>query len=216
MHTISGTSIANVWEESIRLIASKSEKVSDAPSGLLTVRLLNAALTVSDCSSPQVNQASHLSTWPDEYLKEYSEFICTGEVDAHLIRQRMLLEVPGGVSQLDWLRKQLADEESTRRGVIAIWLPHLDCPSERPTGLMYLHFIRDDDKLNLSAFLRSNDAWNAAYPDMHALVSLLRYEAQALGVVPGSFTHFVSDYHIYLHDLSYVKTKLSQQNEKSV
>ena len=52
-------------------------------------------------------------------------------------------------------------------------------------------------RLHLSAHIRSNDAFKAAFMNMYAFTELQRVVAEQLGVEPGEYIHVADSFHIY-------------------
>ncbi len=191
------------------MLAASSGRYSAAPSGMLTTRILNLCLLINKLQDHL--EQSRLSVWGSEYLDQYSDHVCRGGPNVHILRDRMLSEADDSLSQLDWVRRELSDNPSTRRAILVFWNPATDFRSSEPPGMIYCHFIREGKTLHLSVYLRSNDAWNSAYPDMIAFSRLLRQEATRLRLTPGNYSHVVGDYHIYQHDLAYVRMRLGEK-----
>jgi|GEM_PF-5393575 len=207
MLLIEGKGINSTWETSIRMLLSQAEQYVPAPSGMLTARQLNLCMSVQDIRRP--SQLSEYCIWPMDYVEEYSRILTVGGQGEHVLRDRMLREVDRGVSQLEWARNELSRTPPSRRAVVSFWDSPVDCSSHRPPGLVCCHFIRSSQTLNLTLYFRSNDAWNSALPDMFAFCDLLRHESDILGLRPGTYSHFVGDYHIYYHDLAYIIARMN-------
>ena len=57
-----------------------------------------------------------------------------------------------------------------------------------------------EDKLNMTAMLRSNDAWGQALNDMYQLVKIQEDMAKKMQIQVGTYTHFAISYHMYTKD----------------
>lgn len=113
--------------------------------------------------------------------------------------------VPGSapVNQLALVVQSLAKTEHSRRAQAILWKPWDDPQSEHPACLQRLWFRLIGDRLVMSAHMRSNDAYKAAFMNMYAFTALQAEVAKDLSVlldreiVPGQYNHIVDSFHIY-------------------
>ncbi|MFO7945630.1 MAG: thymidylate synthase [Armatimonadota bacterium] len=115
-------------------------------------------------------------------------------------------KVPGidePLNQLDYIVEALAGAPHTRRAQVSIWKPWEDAGIDDPACLQRLWFRVFDDELVLSAHMRSNDAFKAAFMNMYAFTDLQRVVAERLSkrldrqISPTQYNHCVDSFHIY-------------------
>ncbi len=115
-------------------------------------------------------------------------------------------EVPGvedRIDQLDYVVNALAETPHTRRAQVSLWQCWEDAGIDDPACLQRLWFRIFDDELILSAHMRSNDAYKAAFMNMYAFTDLQRIVAERVSeklgrtIVAGQYNHFVDSFHIY-------------------
>ena len=68
---------------------------------------------------------------------------------------------------------------------------------EHPPCLQRLWFRIAGGRLHMTAHMRSNDAFKAAFMNMHAFTELQAEVAAAVGVEPGEYLHIADSFHIY-------------------
>lgn len=85
----------------------------------------------------------------------------------------------------------------TRRAQAVTWQAWNDLEIADPACLQRLWFRVQDNKLNMTVHMRSNDAYKAAYMNMYAFTELQRTVAEEVGVQPGEYIHVADSFHIY-------------------
>lgn len=100
--------------------------------------------------------------------------------------------------QIDWVIELLSTKSSTRRAVIPVYHPK-DCDirhKEVPCTCT-LQFLLRENRLELLAHMRSNDAFIGLPGDVFSFTMIQELVARALGVEIGSYKHFVGSLHLY-------------------
>ena len=103
----------------------------------------------------------------------------------------------GLVDQVAGVIAKLKEVPYTRRAQVVTWQVWNDMNISDPACLQRLWFRISDGKLHMNCHMRSNDAFKAAYMNMHAFTELQRMIAEAIGVVPGEYMHIIDSFHIY-------------------
>lgn len=85
----------------------------------------------------------------------------------------------------------------TRRAQAVTWQVWNDMNISDPACLQRLWFRIADGKLHMNIHMRSNDAFKAAFMNMHAFTELQKMVADAVGVAPGEYIHIADSFHIY-------------------
>jgi len=108
-------------------------------------------------------------------------------------------EVPacGVFNQLDAVVERLQAVPYTRRAQAVTYQVWNDMTIDDPTCLQRLWFRISDGKLHMNCHMRSNDAFKAAFMNMHAFTELQREAAIRLGMEPGHYMHIADSFHIY-------------------
>ncbi len=108
-------------------------------------------------------------------------------------------DVPGvGVTdQIAGVIEKLKASGHTRRAQAVTWQVWNDMNIDDPACLQRMWFRIADGKLNMTAHMRSNDAFKAAFMNMHAFTELQRMVAAEVGVAPGEYIHIADSFHIY-------------------
>ena len=108
-------------------------------------------------------------------------------------------DVPGKglFDQIDAAVTKLKDVPHTRRAQAVTWQVWNDMTVDDPTCLQRLWFRIADGQLHMNIHIRSNDAFKAAFMNMHAFTELQAEMAKRIGVEPGHYMHFADSFHIY-------------------
>ena len=108
-------------------------------------------------------------------------------------------EVPGlGVfDQIAGVVAKLKAAGHTRRAQAVTWQVWNDMNIADPSCLQRLWFRISGGKLHMNVHMRSNDAYKAAFMNMHAFTELQREVARQVGVEPGEYVHIADSFHIY-------------------
>jgi len=107
--------------------------------------------------------------------------------------------VPGGAvhDQIAAAVERLKAVPHTRRAQAVTWQVWNDMTIDDPACLQRLWFRVSSGKLHMNIHIRSNDAFKAAFMNMHAFTELQREMAAEIGVEPGEYMHFADSFHIY-------------------
>ncbi len=108
-------------------------------------------------------------------------------------------DVPGRglTDQIAGVIAKLKAVPFTRRAQAVTWQVWNDMNISDPACLQRLWFRIADGKLHMNIHMRSNDAFKAAFMNMHAFTELQKMVADALGVAPGEYIHIADSFHIY-------------------
>jgi len=107
------------------------------------------------------------------------------------------------INQLELIVDELTQAPHTRRAQAILWKPGMDNRGEHPPCLQRLWCRIFDDQLVMSAHIRSNDAFKAAYMNMYAFTELQKLLAERLSdrrgrqIHAGQYNHIADSFHIY-------------------
>ncbi|NLO74156.1 MAG: hypothetical protein GX100_08655 [candidate division WS1 bacterium] len=107
------------------------------------------------------------------------------------------------VDQLGYVVDALGSAPESRRAQATLWKPWEDGKTEHPACLQRLWFRLINDRLVMSAHMRSNDAFKAAFMNMYAFTELQRKMAGQLSkrlgreIAVGQYNHIADSFHIY-------------------
>jgi thymidylate synthase len=119
------------------------------------------------------------------------------------------------INQWDSVVRVLREDPDSKRAFIQVFSPaELLQPGNIDVactlGLQY--FIREG-ALHAAGFMRANDAFRGSVSDVFAFTFLQELMANELGLKLGTYTHFVSTYHVYDADLPRVRATLDDPRE---
>lgn len=197
------------WENGVR-IATQYDREGDPRS-----RDVSLMLSVADAfAEPRIHRAMPGGIYD---LEVYRQEVVDGIHDhwiapeegkwQYTYHERIeAYSVPGldePVNQLDYVVEALCEAPFTRRAQISIWKPWEDAGIDDPACLQRLWFRIFDDELVMTAHMRSNDAFKAAFMNMYAFSEIQRVVAERVSerldrqIRPTQYNHMVDSFHIY-------------------
>jgi thymidylate synthase len=242
--TAAGKSLAEAWENSLLCLYEAGGRIPTEYDANLDGSVNEPSLdctmmmVVTDPSSePFIHRA-----FPGglEDLEEYRQEVLDGIKD-HWVRdpedktderweytyhQRLFkYEVPGYKGKIDQLARavdKLAKSPITRRVQAITWQPWIDLDCYDPACLqsIWLRCMPDENKiwyLNMDVRFRSRDAYDAAYMNCFALISLQERLAKELSakmnkeVRLGRYADLSDSYHIYGRKLPHFRDNFMKQ-----
>jgi hypothetical protein len=106
---------------------------------------------------------------------------------------------PRTVDQFPIITERLRADPDTRQAVVTLWDPEYDAKGgkqDHPCTTAFNFRIRDG-RLNMTTFMRSNDAyWGWPY-DVYQFCLVQNTMANVLGVRLGTYTHHAASFHLY-------------------
>jgi len=105
--------------------------------------------------------------------------------------------LPGAINQIERCVEMLRECGFTRRAQAVTWKVWDDLGIHDPACLQRLFFRIQHGKLNMTAHMRSNDAYKAAFMNMYAFVELQAHVAASVGVQVGEYCHIADSFHVY-------------------
>ena len=119
------------------------------------------------------------------------------EYTYHQRLRRYDVPTRGVFDQIEGVAARLAAAPHTRRAQAVTYQVWNDMNIDDPTCLQRLWFRISDGRLHMNCHMRSNDAFKAAFMNMHAFTELQAELAERLGVQVGSYMHIADSFHIY-------------------
>jgi len=199
---ITADTISEAWEKGIRAILRKYKKTGEkviTERDTTSIEIENLVFSINNPLSQPRYSALHPNP---EYLKTYSENILDFKYQKDVYSRMVCTEYnETNINQLDDVVEKLKSKWFTSKAVITIWDPYIDIDSDHPPCTCLVQFYIRNNKLHLTSFFRSNDAWLCSHGDMIALTNLQKKVSEAIGVEIGHYTHFACCYHIYEYDI---------------
>lgn len=193
---IDGKNLLEVWKKSIFALLSLDTLVP-TDRNLDTYEYANMVLNVTE----PLKNLDELRSFEEQRNIDYSSASIRTYWDNVENRvKKYYRSSRSTINQLDEVTSKLHDNPYTRHGYISIWSPFTDLKDSYPTCLIGLYFIIRNDKLNMTAIMRSNDSWGQALNDMYELVAIQKKVADELKIKVGTYSHFAMSYHLYTKD----------------
>ena len=195
MH-IEGVTILDVWKKSVNFLLSKCELVP-TDRNLDTYEFENVVLKVTK----PLDGLNELFDFEKKRHKDYYSKVIKEYWDNIYKRLKKYMHSSRtSINQFDEIKSKLKSNPYTRHAYISIWSPFYDLKDQYPACLIGLYFVIRNEKLNMTAILRSNDSWGQALNDMYELVMIQDKMAKELGIDIGIYSHFAMSYLLYTKD----------------
>lgn len=200
------TTLAEAWEQSM-IYALSSFKGTDpllrlipTERGAKAIELENVVLKID---KPLADDRISKLYPKNDYLAKYSKQLLDQSYHDQVYSRMTILRDASGktIDQQSDIIFKLKESWYSRRAVISIWNPSEDIQSEHPPCICLLQFYVRNNKLCLTSFYRSNDAWLCAPSDMIAITDVQKNVADELSIPIGTYSHFAVSYHIYDYDI---------------
>lgn len=201
--------VVATWEQGAR-IPTQYDQPGDPPSRDVTLVLAVA----EPFAEPRIHRALPGGIYDLEvYRQEVIDGIHDSWIDpeegkwSYTYHERLVnYAVPGhqqAVNQLDYIVAALSAAPYTRRAQAVLWKSWEDAGYEHPPCLQRIWCRIFDEELVLSAHIRSNDAYKAAFMNMYAFTELQKVIAERVSqrldreIQVGQYNHIVDSFHIY-------------------
>jgi len=112
---------------------------------------------------------------------------------------------PKIMSQLSYIRNILWHDPWTRQAVLTIWRENPPATKDVPCTITMQFIRRPLEYLNLTVYMRSQDAWLGFPYDIHNFTCLQLILASILGLKPGKFTLIQGSFHAYESDFEMIE-----------
>lgn len=146
----------------------------------------------------------------EQYTQEMLDGILDFEIDKgnweYTYHDRMTnfhREERKNINQVQFVIDELKRNPYSRRAVISIRSADdmsIDCAD--PACMQHIQFFMRDNALHCKVLFRSNDAIEASFNNMYALIRLQERIANELGYEVGTYTHRANSFHCYAKDFS--------------
>lgn len=122
-----------------------------------------------------------------------------------------------GFDQIEKIIELLQVDPLSRRAVINLNVPNENVieTKDEPCTIA-LQFLIRDDCLHCTTMMRSNDVWFGFPYDVAFFTELQKYIADRLNVNYGTYTHFVTSFHLYDRDYDKISSIVKYPNYKSI
>jgi thymidylate synthase (methanogen type) len=195
---IESNSFSDAWEKSIFQIIEEGEWIP-AERGNRTIELRNVFFCItSPLTKPQI---SSKYSFPESFVEEYSSNYLLSETDIESVATRILRVGSSKVNQIEKVTDLLSSHYYSRRAIISTWVHSEDLFTSHPPCLLSMQFQVRNKLLEVTAVLRSNDAWFAAPLDFLAINKVQINLAKRLDLEVGCLHMLSTNYHIYEMDL---------------
>ncbi len=131
---------------------------------------------------------------------------------------KIFLSRGGEKSQYERVIEQISKRENTKQAYIVISevenYKYRDGKYKSPPCTIGLHFYVRENRLNLTAYMRSNDAYFGLPHDLFCFTMLQELVAHRLGIELGAYTHVSTSMHIYNEHIDRIKNQYLEEGSQ--
>ena len=119
-----------------------------------------------------------------------------------------------GFDQIKYIINEIKTNKESRRMIVSAWNPPELDKMVLPPCHVLMHFIVENDKLNLQLYQRSADIFLGLPFNIASYSLLLMIISKITNLKPGVFVHTIGDAHIYINHLNQIKKQLKRRPKK--
>lgn len=164
-----------------------------------TKELMNITTVITD-ETPEDPRMEEYFPFSKEELEEYVPQVTTPrQLEGVLYTYGQRLRNYKGIDQIKFMIEDIKKEKDSRRAIAFTWDVERDMHAEHAPCIDMIHALVQD-RLYMTAYIRSNDMFNAWPKNAYALRKLQFIISDAVGIEPGSLTIISGSAHIYATD----------------
>lgn len=228
--TVNAINVDDAFLQWVEILTSQSEESSlDSRVGSVVGEVLNAVTVIED---PTRLMTNNIRRMPMRYAVGELLWYLSGNNKKSAIRPYTkaweelsddgitvnsnygyCIQHKYGFDQFEYVEELFRKDRNTRQAVI-----HIKEASNKRTKDMNctiaLQFFVRDDKMHLTAYMRSNDIWLGFPYDIFNFTAMQILLAMKLDLEIGTYTHIAGSLHLYEKDLKTIKERQIQAIEK--
>ena len=210
----------SLWKEVLRKVLSEGEDYTDND-GRVCREVFNLVMTLTENTTNiegpiDLMRTSKIWIYPS---KEELSNIMFKEIQAPIYEYTYggrIFNFSGQFDQINnFIVPLLRKDFSSRRAVMSIYDPlqDSDINNRNTPGIVYFHFRIKDNKLWITAHIRSNDLFFGWPANLYQLSELQNFIAEKLDVEKGNITVISNSAHIFMDDQERIKEVIGVLND---
>lgn len=128
-------------------------------------------------------------------LYEYAKQLKSKELDGYIYTYGNRFREYFGIDQYKNIIKKIKELKETRRAIAITYDPKIDATREDIPCLMFIQFIYNNNKLDMSILFRSNDLRYAFPSNIYALLNIHLYICNEVNIEPGKVYYTCNNLH---------------------
>lgn len=208
MRNIEAENSGEAWVKACQLVCKEGHKIYDGDTQLKEI--LNLFISVTD------------PTKKDKFIEKFGDqemisWMVNDNFGGHApvldwgYCYGMRLHDYEGLDQVAWVVEKLKNNPEAKSATVSLMKPDEDVKSHIPCVVAIDYKIRDN-KLQTSAFFRSQDVGKKLYADILAIGSISKKVSKEVGVELGKLNLLVVSAHIYEPDFDKVESLLKNND----
>jgi len=205
-----------LWKNALKTILETGDEYLDNENRTCK-ELINFQLVLENPSSEKIEQPIDFINSFQEWIypsKEELTSIMFKEVQApvyeHTYGGRIFRFADIKDQMRDFIFPLLKENPDSRRAVVSIYNPveDSDTTNKNTPGLMYLNFRIKNNKLLITAHIRSNDVLFGWPANLFQIYKIQQYVSKELGIENGNITTISNSAHVFLEEENPLLEKL--------
>lgn len=192
------------WKNAMRYVMQEGKDFKDKDGRIcrevmnMKIEILNP---VNDITSP-VEKVSNSKDWVYPRLDEIANVTLTRKYSpGHIyIYGQRIFDYDKTINQIDkFVVPLLNKDQKTRRAVVSLWNPKIDSNifNKEVPSLITLGFNIVNNKINITAIIRSNNLFFGFPANIYQIFLLQEYVCQRISLDIGTITVFMMSAHIF-------------------
>jgi thymidylate synthase len=197
---VSGENTADIWVDVLHKImrfgTTKTSHYDD------DIRELLGVTTVTTNENPD---EPNLPNWMlglkrEELFEYYQQYLTDHVQEGNPYGYGNRMRAMRGKNQIEFIVKRIKEERDDRGACAVTWNVDTDLGIKSRPCILLVQALVQDDKLNLIAYIRSNDMFQAWPRNNLALMKVQKEIAEAVGIARGDLVVISASAHIYKKD----------------
>lgn len=195
---VKGKSLPEAYHKSLKLLSEQGEEVGCSD---YNTKQKEVSMTIVIDKPFEEPIISKLTIGGYKELQQYQMEILDGILDFEIEVGNWAYTYHNRIApQISFVVNELKRNSESRRAVIIVRDWKHDIKSKDPACLNYIQYFVRNNKLDCKVLFRSNDAVEATFFNIFALIKLQEKIANELQLEVGSYTHRANSFHVYEKD----------------
>ena len=213
---IESESTLTAWKNALNLVLNEGTDFEDE--NRVCREVLNLSIKIKkpekDINKP-IEILNSLKKWVYPPLDEIEDIILSKKFSPvyRFVYGPRLFNFDDTVDQINnFIIPLLESNKDSRRAVVTLWNPKHDSDifNKSVPGLISLDFKLRNNRLNVTAIIRSNDLFFGWPANVYQIYCLQEYVRKKLNCLPGSLTTFSTCIHVYKDQIEDIKQILGR------
>ncbi len=199
----------DAWKEALKFILNNGSDFID-PDKRVCREFINLSITINNpkTANEPIKKMYKFNDLIYPQTEELEDSILNNNPLYHYSYSNRIFKYKNAFNQInEFIIPLLKRNPTSRRAIVMIYDPMLDSQlNHSGSGLLFIQFKIQDNKLTIIASIRSNDLFIGWPANLYQLYVLQRYVAKKLEIEPGKIITISISAHIFHENIEKIKT----------